>query len=343
MKKRSAAVLAAVVAMLACGAQAQSSVQLMGSVDAFAGSMRFAGDPGHRSVADSGGMTTSWYGFKGSEDLGGGLKASFALTSFFQADSGVPGRFANDPYFSRDASVSLGKDALGKITLGRSLAPNFLPTILFNPFGDSFVFSPLVLHNNVPLFNGTGWNATTPSDTGWSNEVIYSSPVWGGFSTNLHYQFGEQANKGGVHNTGLNVLYFNGPFAATAFYEHDEVSNPFPAAFPGGDTKKDWMLGASYDFTAVKLYGTYGRATTEVTPSRTKTWSLGGAVPVGAGKVLAGLAHSETNTGATRRTGTIGYDYFLSKSTDVYAMVMRDSITGFASGTSFGAGVRKSF
>ena len=44
-----------------------------------------------------------------------------------------------------------------------------------------------------------------------------------------------------------------------------------------------------------------------------------------------------------RRTFTLGYDYFLSKSTDVYAMVMHDSITAFNSGTSFGAGIRKSF
>ena len=343
MKKRSAAALAAVMALLACGAQAQSSVQLMGTVDAFAGSLRFAGDPSHRSVVDSGGMTTSWFGFKGTEDLGGGVKASFALTSFFQADSGVPGRFPGDPFFSRDANVSLSKESLGTVTLGRGLAPNFLPTILFNPFGDSFVFSPLVLHNNVPLFNGTNWNSSSPSDTGWSNEVIYSSPSFGGLTTNIHYQFGEQANNGGTHNLGVNVLYFNGPFAATAFYEHDEVSNPVPAVFTGGDTKKDWMLGASYDFTAVKFYGTFGRASADVAPDRDKTWSLGASVPVGAGKVLAGFAHSDTNTGATRRTGTLGYDYFLSKTTDVYAMVMHDSITGFNSGTSFGAGIRKSF
>ena len=39
----------------------------------------------------------------------------------------------------------------------------------------------------------------------------------------------------------------------------------------------------------------------------------------------------------------MGYDYFLSKSTDVYAMYMRDRITSFSSGTSFGAGIRKRF
>jgi predicted porin len=342
MKKRSAAV-AAVMALLAFGAQAQSSVQVMGTVDVFAGGIRMAGDGSRVGVVNSGGMTTSWFGFKGTEDLGGGLKASFALTSFFQADTGVPGRFTDDPFFSRDATVSLSREGLGTLTLGRGLAPNFLPTILFNPFGDSFVFSPLVLHNNVGLFNGTGWNATTPSDTGWANEVIYTSPSVGGLTANVHYQLGEQANGGNPHNVGLNLLYFKGPFAATAFYERDQVSNPVPSVFAGGERRKDWMVGASYDFTAVKLYGTLGRASAELADTSTRTVSLGASAPLGSGSVLAGIARSETDSGSTRRTLTVGYDYKLSKSTDVYALVMRDSLTAFDSGTSFGAGIRKRF
>ena len=43
----------------------------------------------------------------------------------------------------------------GTVTVGRGLAPNFLPSILSNPMGDSFTFAPLILHMNVPLFNGT--------------------------------------------------------------------------------------------------------------------------------------------------------------------------------------------
>lgn len=342
MARISKAVLALACGMGALGAHAQSSVQLMGTVDTFAGSLRLAGDSGRRSVVNSGGMTTSWFGFKGSEDLGGGLKAHFALTSFFQADSGNPGRFANDPFFSRDANVGLG-GGFGTVTLGRGLAPNFLPTVIFNPFGDSFAFSPLVLHANVPLFNGTGWAATTPSDTGWANEVIYSTPAWNGLSANLHYQLGEVANASGVHNAGLNLLYFRGPFAATAFYERDQVSNPVPAAFTGNDRKTDWMVGASYDFEAVKLYGTYGQAKSDATAIKGKTASLGAAVPVGPAKILAGIARTEYTPGNTRRTVTVGYDYYLSKRTDLYAMLMRDSITSFASGTSFGAGIRHKF
>jgi predicted porin len=344
MKKRSAVACAAALALLAGGAQAQSSVQILGTVDVFAGSLKLAGDAGRRTVVNSGGMTTSWFGFKGTEDLGGGLRANFALTSFFQADSGNPGRFGGDPFFSRDANVGLSSSSLGSLAIGRALAPNFLPTILFNPFGDSFTFSPLVLHNNVGLFNATGWGSTTPSDTGWSNEILYTTPSFGGLTANIHYQLGEQPGSAGPHNFGLNLLYFNGPFAATGFYERDDISNPnTPAPFATNDTKSDWMLGASYDFKVVKLFATYGRAWSDVALPNTKTASLGASVPIGAGNLLAGFARSERSTGADRRTLTVGYDYNLSKSTDVYLNVMRDSVTAFNSGTSFGAGVRKRF
>ena len=344
MKKRNAAALAAAMALLAGGAQAQSSVQLMGTLDAYAGRLRLAGDTSGKSVLNSGGMTTSWYGFKGTEDLGGGLKANFALTAFLQVDTGTPGRFANDPYFSRDANVSLSDASLGTLTVGRALAPNFLPTILFNPFGDSFTFSPLVLHNNVGLFNGTGWTQTVPSDTGWNNEVIYSSPNFGGLTANVHYQFGEQAGNSGVNNHGLNLLYFHGPFAATAFYERDEVSNPISAPFAGNDTKTDWMVGSSYDFKVAKLFGTYGKAESEVASTSTRTWSLGTSIPVGPGSVMLAYADSKVDLSAvTRKTTSLGYDYPLSKSTDLYAVAMHDTLTAYDSGTSFGAGIRKRF
>ena len=155
----------AVMGTVGASAFAQSSVQIVGTADAFIGSMRAAGDAKSTMLVGSGGMTTSYFGFKGGEDLGGGLKANFALTSFFQMNNGSQGRFGGDTMFSRDSNVGLS-GSFGSFTVGRGLAPNFLPTVIFNPFGDSFTFSPLVLHANVPLFNGTGWSATTPADTG---------------------------------------------------------------------------------------------------------------------------------------------------------------------------------
>ncbi|MFD2271552.1 porin [Undibacterium arcticum] len=108
-------------------------------VDTYVGSMRNSGDTAGRSVVNSGGMTTSWFGFKGSEDLGGGLKAKFALTSYFKGDSGQSGRFPRDTFWSRDANVGLA-GSFGAVSVGRGLAPNFLSSVIFNPFGNSFYF-----------------------------------------------------------------------------------------------------------------------------------------------------------------------------------------------------------
>ena len=341
--KNKAVAFAAAIACMAGAAHAQSSVQLMGTVDAFVGGIRLAGDPGTRNVVNSGGMTTSWFGFKGSEDLGGGLKANFALTSFMQVDSGTPGRFTGDPFFSRDANVGLS-GSWGSFVVGRALAPNFLPTVIFNPFGDSFTFSPLVLHNNVGIFNGTNWRATTPSDTGWSNEILYTTPSFGGLTANLHYQLGEQAS-GSKHNAGFNLLYFNGPFAAGAFYEQDQISNPNPVGpFTTNDKKTDWMVAGSYNFNVVKVYASWGKAKSDLLVPTAKTWSLGALIPAGGGNIMVGTAHTKVSpANVSRKTTTVGYDYNLSKRTDVYANVMRDSVTGFSSGTSYGFGIRHKF
>lgn len=330
--------------LCAAGAHAQSSVQLMGTVDAFAGSMKMAGDASRKSVVDSGGLTTSWFGLKGSEDLGGGLKANFALTSFIKVDAGSQGRFTNDPLFSRDANVSLSGD-FGTVLLGRWMAPNFLPSVVGNPLGDSFTFSPLILHMNVPLFNGTGWGATTPSDTGWSNQVVYSTPKFGGFSANLQYQFGEQAGDNSKKNLGANFFYFGGPLTLTGFYERDQISNPSVPNTYLGTAKKDWMLLGTYDFGVVKPFLSYGQAKAENSDNKAKTLQVGASVPAGpAGKVLVDWVKTKmTQSNVDRKTLTLGYDYNMSKRTDVYAMYMNDRITDKTTGNSFGVGIRHRF
>jgi len=330
----------------AAPALAQTNVTVSGLVDAYAGTMRMAGDPGSTAAVNSGGMTTSWIGFKGSEDLGGGLKANFALTTFLQVDNGAQGRFPGDPLFSRDANIGLS-GSFGTVTLGRGLAPNFLPSILFNPFGDSFAFAPLILHMNVPLFNGSNWNKTI-TDTGWSNEIIYTTPSMSGLTANLHYQFGEQAGATGKNNFGGNLLYFNGPLSLTAFYENAQINNPVPAP---QDRSKTWFVGGAYDFSVVKLFATYQKTSIDHDVSATvdqdyKTWSLGLSAPVGQGSVLASFAQTKEDIAGSdrkRNTASIGYDYNLSKRTDVYAIYMNDRITDQSNGNSFGVGIRHRF
>lgn len=345
--------LIAVAAALACtgAAYAQSNVQLTGLVDMYAGSLKAPG--GDRTgVVGSGGLTTSWWGMKGTEDLGGGLKADFNLTAFFRADTGEMNRgIPNDTFFSRDANVGLSGN-FGRLGLGRDKAPNFLPTILTNPFGDSFTVSPLVLHANVPNFGAqwTNQQVTTGTDTGWSNQIIYSTPNFGGLTANVHYQFGEQTAAGqrGKKNVGLNALYFSGPLSLTAFYERVQIAQPTGLAVQ--DTKTDWMLGGTYNFNVVKLYGTYGQAKIKAQDVKNTTYSLGLDVPVTGttGTFKAAAAHTKSEVGLAegkRTTFTVGYDHFLSKRTDVYGAVMYDRIkwVDSKSGTSVAVGIRHRF
>jgi predicted porin len=104
------------------------------------------------------------------------------------------------------------------------------------------------------------------------------------------------------------------------------------------------MLGGTYDAGVVKAFLTYGVASSDaVGVADRKTTSVGASAPLGGGKLLAGFASTKISGGAKRDTMTLGYDYNLSKRTDVYAMLMQDKITALTSGTSYGVGVRHRF
>jgi len=347
--------LLACTAALVCigAAQAQSNVQVSGLVDLYAGSIKLGDGSARSSQLGSGGLTTSWWGINGTEDLGQGRKVGFALGAFFRADSGEMGRFNGDPFFARDANIFLSSE-LGEVRVGRSMAPNFLPTILFNPFGSSFTISPLVLHANIhwptTSFPFDPQYRTTAADTGWSNQITYSTPSFGGLKANFHYQFGEQYGENkDKKNIGANLLYFQGPLALTAFIERAQVSNPDLTLLR--QTKQNWMFGGSYDFQVVKLYATYGQSVHKPTHSyKAKTTSIGLDVPVTkAGTLKAAAAYTKVDapvTGDAKRTTlTLGYDHVLSKRTDVYTALMYDKQKWNEnnSGTSAIVGIRHHF
>lgn len=353
--------IAALLGTAAGQAAAQTSVSLSGLVDMYAGSVRYSGDATRKTVINNGGMTTSWFGFSGTEDLGGGLKADFAVNGFFLGDTGASGRFPGDNLFSRNAYVGLS-GSFGRVTIGRNSAPSFLPAVLFNPFGDSFQFSPIILHTYVPsgpVGNRT-WAATTAGDSGWSNLVQYSSPTMNGVQANLYYQPGEQSSD--ARNYGANMFYTNGPLGLTAAYTSVAVSNPNPGGpvvdatsapvnFASITKQRGWFAGARYDFGPAKGYATYRSNSNDSTSGRNlddRTSTLGVSVPAGAGAFLAAYAHtSRTGTlvGAdrSRSTATVGYDYKLSVRTDLYGMYMSDRLNTAARSGSYGVGVRHRF
>jgi predicted porin len=322
---------------IASAAHAQTSVQLYGLVGAYIGSVKLSGAPASTLQEGGGGLTTSFWGVRGEEDIGGGNSVYFNLESFFQPDTGAQGRTAADPFFSRNAFVGV-KTGAGKFSFGRQTNPTYVNMQAVNPFGASVVFSPIVTQSFVPTFN----NAII-GDTVWNNSVQYTTPSINGFTGTAIYGLGEVAGQNGVANLGLHGRYANGPLVAVASVQR--VRTPVTAPVT---EQKAYLGGLAYDFKVVKVYAagegtqTYGRR------GHTHTYELGLSVPVSQTGTIIGewSRTTRSTTGAAdtfRNTASIAYDHALSKRTDLYVVYMYDKRNDAGSGNTTALGVRHTF
>ncbi|MBT9486869.1 MAG: porin [Rubrivivax sp.] len=321
---RATALAAGALLALSPAAQAQSTVSLYGLIDLSAGSFQNPGADSSKAVA-SGNMSTSFFGLKGTEDLGSGLKANFAIESFMRNDTGAAGRFNGDTFWARSAFVGLSSDSLGALNIGRNTTSLFVNTLIFNAFGDSFGFSPAI--------RGYFTSGTVTGDTGWSDSVKYTSPRFGGLTFTAHVAAGE-ANGG--KNGGASALYFGGPVALGFAWQTATKGSTV-------DNTKTWQLGGSYDFKVAKLFGQYGSVDNDASGNSYDITGFGASVPVGAGSLLAQWGAVSPDVGSKRTTFSVGYDYFLSKRTDLYAVYMSDKISGLDTGTTYAVGIRHRF
>lgn len=315
-------------------AQAQSSLQLYGLIDLSAGRSQAPGGLATKQVM-SGQMSTSYYGLKGTEDLGGGLAAVFAIESFMRNDTGTPGRFDGDVYWARSSYVGL-KSGAGTLTLGRNTTSLFVNTLIFNAFGDSFGYSPSI------RLTFTSRTATTRAgdlqvsgDTGWGDSVKYASPSFGGLSFTAHLAAGES---NGGRNYGLSALYFGGPVGLGFAWQKAQKG---VGAFNPDTTA--WQLGGSLALGAAKLYAQYGHNDNTTYDNQMKLWSVGADYAIGQGKLLFQVGKLSPDVGSDRTTWSLGYDYNLSKRTDLYGVYMRDKISGLSTGANYGVGIRHRF
>lgn len=356
--------LAATIA-LATGtgsALAQSNVTLYGIVDGGFYSKQLSGQSRVRGI-ESGLMDTSHWGMLGSEDLGGGLRANFDLSAFMRIDSGDATRgLPGEGFFSRAAWVGLS-GSMGAVRAGRISTPNFINTIRYNPFGASAALSPSFLHMYIgsaaqPMTTGSG-----ATDSAWNNALAYASPRLGEFSLTLLAAPSEGSTAG--RRIGGSLNYGGAPFAATLSMDSTKnAALAFPLAFPTlpgavppfTATDLDTVqLGASYDFKVVKLFAQLARTKIEGTrpgPPGTKTITLdtvqaGLSAPLGLGRALFSVARTEKSqtllADQTRTTVSAGYNYDLSKRSDLYAVVMTDKVSGLNRGTGYALGMRHRF
>lgn len=328
--------VAALVSLSALSAHAQP-VEIYGLIGVYAGSIKRSGESDSVRVLNSGGLQTSYIGFRGSEDLGGGTKAIFALESFFRADTGEQGRNQADPLFSRNAWVGL-EGNLGRLTVGRQTNPTYAAASQLSPFGNSVVFSPLTLHSFVAAYG-----SNIVGDTVWNNGIQYASKEISGFRGAVLYGLGEVAGTDGVANLGLHATFRRGKLF-TAF---SAQRVRFNVSVPLAEQQEALLAGAAYDFGKVKVFGSTSH--TRIDGGRkTRLYDVGLSIPVSApGSIMLELARSDIEMpgipDAHRTTSSLGYDYRLSKRSDVYVVYSSDKRSSAGSAGSAAVAFRHTF
>ncbi|WP_077000474.1 porin [Variovorax sp. KK3] len=355
-------IVLAMSALAAGAASAQSSLTVFGVVDAGVSryttkSRSWGATPPQQvtqsqTALSSSGYNSSRFGFRGTEDLGGGLAASFWLESPVSNDSGASA-IAN---FGRRSTVSLS-GPFGEVRLGRDYTASFWNDAVFDPFGVNGVGTNLiaVVNSNLAatralatggLLNG-GLSAGTDSYLRTSNAVSYFLPAnLGGFYGQaqyaLHENVDDSAVAGGASRrgryAGARFGWSDGKTDVALGYGESTLSS----TVPGAEKIKSLNIGGSYDMGIVKLFGEWSR----VRDVREGAAPLGARltdrydglqagvnVPVGAGVIRASYARVKFDNGnglpdsdASVNKLALGYVHHLSKRTALYASVARIDI-----------------
>ncbi|HIV72665.1 MAG TPA: porin [Candidatus Aquabacterium excrementipullorum] len=351
-------------ALLAMAAAAQADVKIYGYLDAAFGSYEnFVENAAGTAITterttrvSSGNMMTSFIGFAGSEDLGGGLKAEFALESFLGVDTGtVNPTYSNlaGGFWGRASWVGLS-GGFGRVILGQYDNAFFTLGYTYNPFGSSMTFSPTMV--SWYGLSGDVTGAALGYDTGWVNSITYETPNLGGFTASLQFAPKEStgANDGDKNNYALSAAYNAGPLSLMAVYTNSGDASTNTAYFI---RQKNFGLGASYDFGVVKLQGQYAQiksfdSTTGDESEKDKFFQLGATIPVtSAGNVLVtyGQTKYEIAAGQAKlKQFAVGYDHSISKRTGAYVAFTNKKLSGDIAidddtANVFAVGIRHSF
>lgn len=321
--------LIAMAALAAAGvASAQSTSTLSGTLD-FGLQKTASGAALGASNSRNGTTQITW---SGSEDLGGGLKANFKVSTAFDATfsdaAGGVNAPANQIFGNNDMFVGLS-GGFGEVRLGRS----------FNPV---FILTPQA--NGTKGVTGYAAKGSTLSNVGVyvSNQVLYLSPSMGGLQLQISYAPSEVA--GGKNHTGFGLSYSAGPLQA-----HLSVANATNGS-GGGITAKNFTgLAVNYDFKVARAFFAYqdnGNAASSATDS---AYVVGLTAPVGAHQFWAQYGIAEAATGSDARILSAGFKYNMSKRTLAYVSIgnRNNATAGFnaaqTKGTGYGVGLQHNF
>lgn len=335
----------AALATLAVSAQAQSSVTLYGNLDVGLTSVKekTAGNSKTTNGVTSSILTESFFGLKGQEDLGGGLKAIFKLEAPVAVDTGK----ADTELFSKNAYVGLAGD-FGTVKLGRQESLFKTEAAAFDAFGVSGTLAVSQL-----FINKAGATALGGS---WQNAVGYTSPSLSGLTLSAQHsskEGGKSVNPTDVNGgaTAAAANYAAGALGLSAVYGDVRSTNASVAT----SQQQAWLLGASYDFGVVKAFAQYGQNKAEnaagAETGKDKFYQLGAVVPVTqAGAVHAAYGQIKNDNAAAAdsksRKFSLAYHHTLSKRTGVYAGLAYTKAevgTAETKTTAIAAGLRHAF
>lgn len=311
----------AVLGAFAGAASAQSSVTIYGMLDLALAKQIGSED---KEVWDS---PDSRIGFRGQEDLGGGLSAVFDFQHRFDADTG---QLASSRFWHAISVVGL-KGGFGTVTLGRQYNGAWMVQNAIDPWGDDTVAGL----RDIGVRGDIGGISQTRLD----NSIGYLSPSFGGFVVSATIA---ESDTGVDRPYGFAAAYSNGGLWVGAGYEN-----------PGNEDDDLLTVGAKYKFGAFGLAGGYATGSTE-TDDDVDSFLLAATWTMGAGELRVGYAQSKIDfvgggDDKWKKAG-IGYHYSLSKRTKVYVDVSRGNESyAFANGgdededNGYGVGIRHSF
>lgn len=310
---------------------AQSSVTLYGVADSTL--TRGSGSLTSKSTMGSGGNATSRFGFRGVEDLGGGLKAGFNLESqvFMDSGEGQPTNTNNQTSgvttgtgltFARRSTVSL-MGAWGEVRAGRDFTAHYRNRVEVDPFGNAGVGASQAFAGSI------GGVVSTRA----SNMVGYFLPTdLKGVYGQVQYYLGENASGSPQSDDGngltARVGYQSGPLNISLA----TGTTKYAITATAGDIQST-NLGVQYQLGDVKLMsGLYRDTVSRTKPLKADGWIVAGVYNVGAGDVKVAVSKYGTDaTGSPKvQKLSLGYVHNLSKRTAVYGTWARVSNSGGA-------------
>ena len=319
----------AVLGAFAGAASAQSSVTIYGLLDQGI----YKGNGGGATNPGANGLSKAWQvkqaagsrlGFRGNEDIGGGLSAQFQIEHRFTPDDGN----AAAVFWAGRSYVQLTSAAAGAVYLGREYAPWFWPAVKSDPFGWDGV-GQISTHQTALYANDNGGSGVRTANT-----VGYKSPNMGGLTVQAAVGLGEGSATGG-RNTGFNVEYGAGPiYAAMGF---DKIA--------GGPNDGNSIVNGAfhYDFGVAKAIAYFARGKTGGGELTNTDFSLAASAPVGGGRLKAAFTQLKLDNDDKLKKVGLGYDYPLSKRTNVYADVGIAAQKGVDRNNAFAVGLKHTF